>query len=295
MPEKQITEKQHYVPQVYLQSFSQDGINIYEYNFKKAAPIPTPVPIESVCREKFLYEQRDENGALADANYLEDILCGHEGRFAEFRRQLLRKVRKDNFETRSFLSKEEKDFWSFYATLQMMRNPFTISSMKEEIEASYPDERSTNWPSNFALELCLPFFQNMAKEKQQIFSWIQSDLNDMVITVGFAERGNLLTSDRAMYGSHDPEQSIDTRSLWFPLTPECGILFYPSDLIERSQRNRLVPLTDDWIRKLNDGIAYIASQMVLSKFPFREEELALIKEARSQRNLDDQRKRGAKS
>ncbi len=295
MPEKQITEKQHYVPQVYLQSFSQDGINIYEYNFKKAAPIPHPVPIESVCREKFLYEQRDESGALADANYLEDILCGHEGRFAEFRRQLLRKVRKDNFETRSFLSKEEKDFWSFYATLQMMRNPFTISRMKEEIEASYPDERSTNWPSNFALELCLPFFQNMAKEKQQIFSWIQSDLNDMVITVGFAENGNLLTSDRAMYGSWDRERGENTRSLWFPITPECGIIFSHRSMIELSQRNRLVPLKEDWIKRLNDGIAYIASEMVLSKFPFHKEEIALIREARKQRNLDEQQRQGAKS
>ena len=74
MAETQITEKQHYVPQVYLQGFSQDGINVYEYNFKKAAPIPNAVPIESVCREKYLYEVRNRSGEIININYIENFL-----------------------------------------------------------------------------------------------------------------------------------------------------------------------------------------------------------------------------
>ena len=92
MPEKQITEKQHYVPQVYLQGFSQDGISVYEFNFKKDAPIPAAVPIDSVCREKLLYEVKDEQGEIINVNYLENVLCRYEGEFADYGRQPIKKT-----------------------------------------------------------------------------------------------------------------------------------------------------------------------------------------------------------
>ena len=83
MPEKQPTKKQHYVPQTYLRGFSPDSTYIYEYNLKQGKPIPEPVSIESICREKFLYEFRDNDGEFIWINALEEILGDIEGKFAE--------------------------------------------------------------------------------------------------------------------------------------------------------------------------------------------------------------------
>ncbi len=288
MPEEQITKDQHYVPRVYLQAFSQDGYYIYEYNLKKAAPIPLPVTIESVCREKYLYEQRDKSGALSDANYLEHILRDLEGQFAEFRRQLLRKVRKDNFETKCFLTREEKNFWTFYTTLQVMRNPITLTGtsaiLQESLLAEYPSSEAYN----LALEYCLPFFHEPSPEDLNPFVIFLSMLRTKALSVGFTEQGRLFTSDRALCGSRDPKNPYNAISLWFPITSNCGLFFHDYLAYGLPDRNKLFPLTDPWLHMLNKGIADLASQMVLSKDPFTDEEITLIEEARRERIQDKQ-------
>ena len=68
MSKPQPTKHQHYIPQVYLKGFSKDSSTIYEYNFKKGEALDKPVSIESVCRENYLYEVRENNGVIININ-----------------------------------------------------------------------------------------------------------------------------------------------------------------------------------------------------------------------------------
>lgn len=288
----QHTKEQHYVPRVYLQGFSSDARSLFEYNLKADKPIKEPVSIESVCKEKYLYELRDEQGEIINLNYLENVLCQYEGMFADHRRALLKKaVFKENYQTKCFLSKEEKQFWIFYTALQIMRNPSTLRGIKnfilDETHGAFSDQQA----QNLAAGLCLPFFQKPNSKVIDAFRFVTSVLMGNVLTVGYTETGNLITSDHAVYGSRKPKEEFPQfQRLWFPVSSNCAIIFSNPDLVGRDGRNRLIPLYEDEIRDMNKGISYIATQVILSKLPFSEEDIALIREARSEKEQDDEQK-----
>ena len=199
MAKEQLTKNQHYIPQVYLRGFSQDSLTIYEYNYKKGEAIKEPVSIESVCREKYLYEVLDNNGEIINANYIEDILCGYEGLFAKYRKQLLSKSHIiENYQTHCFLTKEEKDFWTFYAALNIMRNPEILIGIKTILKDELQDHVSDIDAKNLAIAYCLPFFDKPKEGEINALTGFISILLTKVLYVGFCESDNLFTSDHSM-------------------------------------------------------------------------------------------------
>ena len=106
-----MTKKQHYVPQVYLRGFSTDNKQIWSYMID-SLDNGKYVPIESICREKYLYEVKDDEGNWLAPNRIEKKLSILEGMFAENLRILEKKAfLKENYRTKCFLTKDEKTFW----------------------------------------------------------------------------------------------------------------------------------------------------------------------------------------
>ena len=289
MPEKQPTKKQHYVPQIYLKGFSRDSATIYEYNFAKREAIKKPVCIESVCREQFLYEIRDQSGEIINTNFIEDILCEYEGQFAEYRRKLLRKsVVKANYNTLCFLSKEEKIFWIFYTALQIMRSPSMLngigSILREELQGQLSQEEA----HNVAVAFCLPFFKKPRSGEMTALTYFISLLITKILTVGYAESDNLFTSEHTMYGVRNSAEGLFTfKKLWFPISSNCVLLFSEPGESVRIKKNCLIPITEEDVHEINKGIAYIARKMVFSKHPFSESDIQLIEDARRERAEDE--------
>lgn len=290
MSKKQHTKNQHYIPQVYLKGFSQDSSTIYEYNYKNGKAIEEPVSIESVCRKKNLYEVRDNNGEIINANYIEDILCGYEGLFAKYREQLLRKAHiKENY-NKPILSKDEKDFWRIYATLNIMRNPGTLDGIESLLQEDFRGQFTGTDIRNLAVAYCLPFFKKIYENEMNAFSTFLYVLQTRTIMVGFAENDNLFTSDHAMYGSGTfKDNDYGIGRLWFPVSSNCAIVFYDPKIVGKSNNNRIYPLSENEVREMNKGIAYIAKQMVLSRHPFSGEDISLIEEARRERAEDEKK------
>ncbi len=292
MAEEQHTKEQHYVPRVLLQGFSTDSRFLYEYNIKADRAIKTPVDIESVCREKYLYELRNEQGEIVNLNYLEKVLCQIEGKFADFRRNLLKKaVFKENYQTASFLTTEEKEFWLFFTALQIARNPTSLQGIKEFILKEMPGDYSDQEAQNLAAKICLPFFSTPDRWELNMLTFVISILKDKALTVGYTETDDLFTSDHAAYGSKNPDEMLPQfQRLWFPIASNCALIFSDPELIGPAGRNRLIPLDEDDIRNMNKGIAYIATRMVLSKHPFSDADLKLIREAKRERDQDKMKK-----
>lgn len=294
MPQKQPTKKQHYVPITYLKGFSPDDNLIYQYNLKLKKAISNPVDIESVCRDIYLYEFRDNEDNIINLNFIEDILCGYEGKFAEYKRKLISKVsHKENFNTCSFLSKDEKDFWRVYTALHIMRNPATIQVVQNIFREEYPEALSENEAKNIALSYCLPFLNNIENKENNVLILFLYVLLRHIISVGITDSDSIFTSDHAIYGFRNSAKQnlLEFETLWFPVTSNCTLIFSNPKNVDSSMRNRLIPLGDEEVRYLNKGIAYIASEMVFSKHPFSDEDVKLIEKARNERALDEQRKK----
>lgn len=285
MSKKHPTKNQHFVPQEHFRGFSQDGVMIYEYNIKNSEPIKTPVTIESICREKYLYEVRGNSGEIIGMNYIEKNLCAVEGLFAERRRLIMRKARKENFHIRCFLSKEEKEFWYFYTTLQIMRNPLILNGAKTIIQDSFPQQFTSNAENNIALAYCLPFTP-ADENRPNAFLSILSMLLSKKISVGFADCDRLFTSDITVYG-YAPNGLPDFDYLWFPISTSLVLIFSDPKLIDRTKYNRLIPLSAKEVNEINKGISYIANQMILSKYPFRAAEIRMIEKVRNDRMQDE--------
>ena len=278
---KEPTRKQHYIPQEHLRGFSQDSKTIYEYNIKKSAAIKTPVPIESVCREKDLYELYDSQGQIVNVNYLEDILCTYEGRYAEFRRQLLKKAKlKDNYRTKCFLTKEEKQFWYFYTALQVVRIPSILQGTAEILQEAYPGHLTENAAANLAREYCLPFFTPPEKEDENSLLAFLYLLAPKSISVCYTPSDRLFTSDAAVYGYSPKDVLFDFETLWFPICSCVSLLFSDPKTQEKPMSNRLLPMDEKTVDDLNKGIACIAHNMVFSKHPFTEKDIEIIQDAR---------------
>jgi len=293
MPIKQPTKKQHYVPQIYLSGFSKDSASIYEYNYAKREAIEKPVSIESVCREQYLYEVRDQAGEIININYIEDVLCGYEGQFADYRRNLLRKATvKENYKISCFLTKEEKDFWMFFTALQMMRSPFMLNGIRDVLLDGLSGQLSSEEAKNIAIAFCLPFFKKLERGEFNAFLHFFSLLKSKVLTVGYAESDRLFTSEHAMCGiRNSAEGMFSFKRLWFPVNSNCVLIFSEPGEIDPTKKNCLIPITENDVCGINKEIAYIAGQMVLSKYPFSKEDIRLIEEARKDRAEDEEKKR----
>lgn len=292
MADQNPTKKQHFVPIVYLEGFSPDGKHIYEYNLEEGA-IEVHVRIEDVCRENFLYEVRDNDGEIFNINFLEKKLCSFEGLFSAYRKRLLSKAcYTENRKTNSFLSKEEKDFWRFYATLQIMRLPSIINGLTEimhgEMSAGHTDYEARN----NAIAACLPFFDDADRGENSPFMFHFKMLHGKAIIIGCSKNDDLLTSDQPLYGTKDPDDPFNFNQLCFPISSGCALFFYDPAFLPEGTRNKLVELTEDEVKKTNKGIAYNARKIVLSKKPFTKDDIALIKEARNDRAEDELRKAG---
>ena len=210
MTKKKPTKKQHYIPQVYLKGFSQDSSTIYEYNYKKGEAIQVPVSIESVCRGKNLYEVRENNGEIINPNFIEDILCKYEGQFADYRKLLLSKAHiKENYYKQCFLSREEKNFWVFYAALNIMRNPETLAGITSVFQEVFQNEFTDSEIRNTAVGFCLPFFKIPKDGDNNALLFFIQLLLTKVITVAFDESDSLFTSDHAMYGSGNVDDNYN--------------------------------------------------------------------------------------
>ena len=284
------TKKQHFVPIVYLKRFSPDEKQIYEYNLEEGA-IKVPVSIEDVCRENFLYEVRDNDGEIFNINFLENKLCSFEGLFSTYRKRLLNKAcYAENSKTNSFLSKDEKDFWRFYATLQMMRLPSIIDGLEAVLSSEFPEAHSNHEVRNNAIAYCLPLFGNAERGEGSPFMFILKRLYEKAIAIAYTKNDDFYTSDRPLYGIKDPNNQFNFYLLCFPITSSIAILFYDTSFIDKAKRNKLVELTEDEVKKTNMGIVYNANKIVLSKRPFTEEDIRLIREARADRAEDELKK-----
>ena len=133
MANKSVTKKQHYVPQVYLRGFSTNNKQIWSYTID-SLDNGKYVPIESICRENYLYEVKDNEGNWLTPNWIEKILSKLEGMFAENLRRIEKKAfLTENYRTKCFLTKDEKVFWKLFVAIQMMRSPIVLHEANDTV------------------------------------------------------------------------------------------------------------------------------------------------------------------
>lgn len=296
MGEKNITKNQHYVPQVYLRGFSPDQKRVWSYALD---PMDSGklVPIESVCREKYLYEVWDDDGNLLGPNWLETVLCGLEGLYAKNLRALEKKAfHRENYWTKCFFTPEEKTFWKAYIAIQMMRSPDVIQATHDVVCEFLGDQFSENRIHAAALAQCLPFFNEIKPEDISALSIVLRPLLNMSIVMGVDESGTLFTSDSPVY-CYTPHRSNlaeleEYETVILPLTSKLVIVLHGKELAKQHGNNRLLPIGKDDLESIKLPIAYSAHTRIFSQKELSENDRKLIEQARRDKNTDETAQRG---
>lgn len=285
--DKQITKGEHYVPEVYLQGFSQDNATLYAFRIKDGYQPEKPVPIKSICKEKYLYELRDENDEIVAPNYLENILCQIEGLFAEYRRRLEQKAYiPSNYATKCFLAKDEKDFWKSYIAVQMVRTPKIIRMMKEEIEKQFDGQLKNNQARTIALDNCLPAFGHYG-DYPYLVTKIRDTFENMTIAVGVDKTGNIFTSDYPII-CEAPEYEFErVEKVEFPITPNLVLFLFGGQLKKEYDKNRLFPLYPEEVKAVQRNIACAAEKWIYSIHPVTDTEKEIIREGQTQKEKEN--------
>ena len=237
-----MTKKQHYVPQVYLKSFStRNEINkIYSYPVdskyadKKCL---APISIHSICSEYNLYE----NLEIAPVNDLENKLGSVENNFKKILTLLIRKTNsnKDNMYA-LILTSKEKEFWRIWTLLQYLRIPCRSNNFNEY--------------------------------EKNLFSQIEKWIQRAPINILFFKNSNIFTSDNPVMCCFKEEY----KNMLLPISPNISLCF--GEIKEnRWVCNRLIMLNQLEALSINMAIINEAKKYIFSSNPFSEKDKDLIK------------------
>lgn len=287
------TKNQHYVPQVYLKGFSRDEVHVYRNELNGDRIVSSKfVPIESIFREKYLYEIKDSNNSFVALNHVEKCLSALEGMLSTYRNQLMRKAfNKENHRTKCFFTAEEKNFWKIFVVLQMLRSPAVLDVARKFSADYFSDSLSANDAYSIATQMCLPFFKELKSEDENCLTRFLEPVIPMSIVLGVDFSGRIITSDNPVYFYSQDKTIENCEKIVFPVTSQLVLLLLGGKMKEGYDKNRAFELEDDELDSIIKPIAYSADSTIISRDPLTSEIKTMIREARKDKQEDSLREK----
>lgn len=269
------TVKQHYIPQIYLKLFSEDGNQIYQYNTQMGDK-STLVPIKSICYEKNLYEFQDKNKKPIHPNLIENALMKYEGKFSKTIKSIKAKASYiENFRTQCFLSTEEKALLILFLSFQILRNPEIINTTQETALEVFGESIPNNSARNLALKYCLPIWEKLELKHKNLLNSTMKLFEDMSFQIGITNKEQILTSDNAVI-LHGKNFDSKLEEAFFPLTPTMVLYMKPFQKTKKGYKNHLTYLDSEDIKYINQSIVEHCKKWIFSKTALTSEQIEWI-------------------
>mgnify|MGYP002522808164 CR=1 FL=1 len=197
-----------------------------------------PIPIKSICYEKYLYEVTDRDGEIVLINHLEDFFLIIEKMFGNYRRELENKAfLEENYKTKCFLTNEEKAFWMTYIIIQMLRMPKVLQLAEDLSLKIWENEINTKQAKNIARMYCLPFFREMEEnnsEELAVFNALLNSMETMTFGVGVDRQAKIITSDKPIYVYAQEVSCTEYKKIIFPISAKVCLFLYGEEYKKKS-------------------------------------------------------------
>ena len=281
MKQKNITVKEHFIPQCYLKGFSPDKKRVYQYDMLNWKTYPLTNTNE-ICCEDYLYEFKDGNGDIVIPNTIENALINYEGALKKLLIDITKKshdVR--NFHTRTFLSTKEKVLLIGLMSMQVMRMPDFIKIGEDTAKQMFKIEQYQ--ARNFSILTNLPIYLKLGSDDKTLFSLVANWFTDMSFMIFRSESHNIYTGDKPIYlygkDKNNPDIDVKPEKVIYPLTSNLVLYMLPINKYPE-YRNRLIPITPRVLKEVHKSIAGTSKRFLYSFCPLTEEEIQEIREAR---------------
>lgn len=279
MSKNQMTRRQHYIPQVYLGGFSPQYQNkgekytIYFYDLEKRKQSKKDVPIKSICYEEYLYEMRGDAGKFVCDNHLEGFFSEIENTFHTYRDKLERKAfLEENYNTKCFLTKEEKIFWAAYMIVQILRLPNGLDAVEQEIKKHMTYTSDNMLAHDAARWYCLPFFSEINEEIGQIIKTLLKPMENMHIGVGVDLQGRIITSDNPVYVETSEWPCDEYNKIIFPISSQLCLFLFGKEEKKMVDENFLFPIGEADREEIIVSLASNAFKKIYLSYKLEEHE-----------------------
>ncbi|MBD5487058.1 MAG: DUF4238 domain-containing protein [Lachnospiraceae bacterium] len=289
---KNITKKQHYIPQVYLRGFSPEYIDknneiplsrytVYCHDLTKEAQSYKPVPIKSVCYKNYLYEVTGHDGEIVLPNHLEKFFSVMEKMFSEYRHKLERKVFiKEKYTTNSFLKQEEKLFWITYILIQILRMPQVLENAEQVGLETWKEELTNKQAQNIARFFCLPFFKEMTEGNKEtmLFDSLFEPMKNMSFGIGVDVQERIVTSDKPVFVYSKDFPCEEYGKIIFPISSQICLFMFGNEDKKKQRKNFLFPIDEGHREEIIKSMSVSAFEKIYSNHIFDKKERKYIKE-----------------
>lgn len=269
---KQIgTKKQHYIPQFHLKQFADDG---YVFVYNKLDKNRYKTSVENVCCERYLYETEWNSPTHPDEKFLfynkiEKDLSRRESEYSKVINKINKICLSGENDNALICGKNEKEqIRSFVANI-ICRHPKYIKSVDEDIINSDFSEDEEIKPyveiiNTFDMGNPKDFLRMGAKIgvlsedlKESPSYEVKKQLERMEFCFCVSDNSEFIITDYPLFVTHKDEERDELDSLFMPMHPKVGLLFFDPISHENYHkfRNRIFNLADDGVEEINEGMA----------------------------------------
>lgn len=300
MDEKDLpTKRQHFVPQVYLRGFSPEyeplekskvpyeKYTVFSYDIEKRAyDSAEAVPIPSICYKKKLYEIYGPDGKIIFPNWLEKWFGVLEKKYGTYRTTLEKKVQKENIGISNFLTTKERNFWSTYIAIHLLRNAYLLSEAEKVIKDLSYIGASDKEIKSLVRKLCLPFFQEIKADSEdtKLLEQVLTPMYKMHFAVGVDFDNRLITSDKGASIISEKYPTDEYDEVVFPITSSLCLFLVGNERKDMYRDNSLFVLSEDGKKHITTNVVLDAYQRIYSNHRYSVEEKKFIKDVSLGRN-----------
>lgn len=283
------TESEHFIPRMYFNGFSEIRKSkekktfICEYDLKSMNQIPVPVNVKSICAEDNLYELRGKDGSFITQNVIEKTFGKIEEKTSNVIKSIIEKSQKEEcLNCANILSDDDKSYLIIFMTALKFRTPDIINDgikFLKKTNSTISDREARN----FTLLNLLPLGADIEWDENTIIRTAIERYSGMAFQIGVASDDLIITSDRPIIEWPQFENELYNRpgGVAFPLTSRLVLYMCPFELCRPFQRNCFFKLNDEQIRDIQTNVAIFAKRWIFSRNPLTEEQLTIVKKARS--------------
>lgn len=254
----QMTKKQHYLPQFYLDNFTNNKGKLWIYDQLKRN-IFTSSPRDIAC-ENYLYETRWENanpdlGDFVLPNRIEKKFAEQEGRYSKLLKRIVSICTNTQNKKALICNREEKEILASFISNIFLRNPWSMRQADldcitdgimdvEEIKAIDFILQSMELGGTESL---VKFSSKKIWLDEEFDGGVQQEFKKVLRSMKFcffiSKSSEFVTSNFPVLNGIDETTEENEKMIYFPLHPHIAILYGNS--IPRIAWNRMIPIAEE--------------------------------------------------
>ena len=216
---------------------------------------------------------RGDAGKFVCDNHLEGFFSEIENTFHTYRDKLERKAfLEENYNTKCFLTKEEKIFWAAYMIVQILRLPNGLDAVEQEIKKHMTYTSDNMLAHDAARWYCLPFFSEINEETGQIIKTLLKPMENMHIGVGVDLQGRIITADNPVYVETSEWPCDEYNKIIFPISSQLCLFLFGKEEKKMVDENFLFPIGEADREEIIVSLASNAFKKIYLSYKLEEHE-----------------------